>query len=68
MPFPALRGSFRPVFGSGVVSALRVTHLGSGLGSGRSVAALGSAAAGRHSETHRRAGAPGVLGATAHLR
>ena len=30
------------------------------------LAALGSAAAGRRGETRRRAGAPGVLGATAH--
>jgi hypothetical protein len=67
-PFPALRGSFRPVFGSGEVSALRVTHLGTGLGSGRSMAALVSAAADRHGETRRRAGAPRVARATARLR
>jgi len=38
-PKSVLRGSFRPVLVSGVISALRVIHLGSRLGSGRSVAA-----------------------------
>ena len=68
MPFPALRGSFRPVLCSGVVSALRVTHLGPGLGSRRSVAEGAPATAGQ-----RGGGSPArvfwaTLGATGYRK
>ena len=57
-PFPALRGSFRPVLGLGVVSALRVTHLGPGLGSRRSVAECAPATAGQRGSARRSASVP----------
>ena len=54
-PFPALRGSFRPVLGSGVVSAACVIHLGSKRGSGLLGAACAAKGAGLRGGARRRA-------------
>ena len=54
-PFPALRGSFRLVLGSGVVSAACVIHLGSKRGSGLLLAACAAKGAGLRGGARRRA-------------